>query len=149
MGLTNEHGCLACPFWGNTDIQPQRLQITPRCRPDSAVICRHCDAVGPWANTPELAVKIWNEGFTLRRPASYRAKQKIANFRYPPCTDALRSNQCTGRRVAPTCFSRSARKCSTMIWSRPLGYGTLRSGVLLDHPRLLSGFPFAGAPCSG
>ena len=80
---TNEHGCLACPFCGNTDIQPQRLQITPRCRPDSAVICRHCDAVGPWANTPEIAVKIWNEGFTLRRPASYRAKQKLARSRPP------------------------------------------------------------------
>jgi hypothetical protein len=77
---TNEHGCLACPFCGNTDIQPQRVQITPRCRPDSAVICRHCDAVGPWANTPQLAVKIWNEGFTLRRPASYRAKQKLARI---------------------------------------------------------------------
>jgi len=81
---TNEHGCLACPFCGNTDIQPQRLQITPQGRPDSAVICRHCDAVGPWAFTPELAVKIWNEGFTLRRPASYRDKRKLAQSGPPP-----------------------------------------------------------------
>src|ERR1700680_4364694 len=34
-------------------------------------------------NTPEIAVKIWNEGFTLRRPASYRAKQKLARSRPP------------------------------------------------------------------
>ena len=78
---TNEYGCLACPFCGNTDIQPQSLQITSRCKPDSAVICRHCDAVGPWAYTPKLAVQIWNQGFTLRRPASYRAKQKLARSR--------------------------------------------------------------------
>ena len=79
----NEHGCLACPFCGNTDIHPQSLQITPRGKPDSAVVCRHCDAVGPWAFTPELAVKIWNEGFTLRRPASYPARQKLAQSRRP------------------------------------------------------------------
>jgi hypothetical protein len=33
--------------------------------------------------------------------------------------------------------------------SRRFGNGTLRSGVLLHHPRLLSGLPFAGSLCSG
>jgi hypothetical protein len=33
--------------------------------------------------------------------------------------------------------------------SRRFGNGTLRSGVLLHHPRLISGLPFAGSLCSG
>jgi hypothetical protein len=78
---TNEHECLACPFCGCTDIRPQKLQVMPRCRHDFAVICHHCDAVGPWAFTPELAVKIWNEGFTLRRSESYRVTRKIGRSR--------------------------------------------------------------------
>jgi hypothetical protein len=44
---------------------------------------------------------------------------------------------------------RLAKESAQRDWSRRFGNGTLRSGVLLHHPRLLSGFPFAGSPCSG
>ena len=33
--------------------------------------------------------------------------------------------------------------------SQRFGNGTLRSGVPLHHPRLVSGLPFAGSRCSG
>jgi ATP-dependent DNA ligase len=46
-------------------------------------------------------------------------------------------------------FSGWQKKVLNEIWSRRFGNGTLRSGVLLHHPRLLSGLPFAGSLCSG
>jgi hypothetical protein len=46
-------------------------------------------------------------------------------------------------------FSGWQKKVLNEIWSRRFGNGTLRSGVLLHHSRLLSGLPFAGSLCSG
>jgi hypothetical protein len=51
------------------------------------------------------------EDFGSRRLSPLQKTFESANFRYPPCTDALRSNQCTGRRVALTRCCRSARNC--------------------------------------
>jgi len=42
-------------------------------------------------------------------------------------------------------FSGWQKKVLNEIWSRRFGNGTLRSGVLRHHPRLLSGLPFAGS----
>ena len=56
---TNQHGCLTCPFCkGFEAVQVQQVQVTPRAKPDFAVVYPHCDARGPWAYNKDMAVRL-------------------------------------------------------------------------------------------
>jgi hypothetical protein len=67
---TNQQGCLNCPFCAGFEaVQVQQVQVTPRAKPDFAVVCPHCDARGPWAYNKDMAVRFWNDGYPAARAA--------------------------------------------------------------------------------
>jgi Lar family restriction alleviation protein len=68
----NKHRAKSCPFCGATDVHAKPIQVMPELKPDFAVRCSNCDAVGPWGFTAKLAVGLWNDGFKSSRPAADR-----------------------------------------------------------------------------
>jgi hypothetical protein len=69
---TNKHRVELCPFCGAAGAVAAAVQITANTKPDFAVRCPGCDAQGPWAVSPQLAVSLWNFGFQATRPAEGR-----------------------------------------------------------------------------
>jgi hypothetical protein len=65
----NKHRVENCPFCGSGDVHAKPIQVMPELKPDFAVRCSNCDAIGPWAITAKLAVGLWNDGFDNARPA--------------------------------------------------------------------------------
>ena len=55
-----------CPYCGQThNLEIIKVQIVSGSKPDYAVKCEGCDAVGPWAISPKLAQRCWNYRYDL------------------------------------------------------------------------------------
>jgi hypothetical protein len=65
-----------CPYCGQTHhLEIIKVQIVSGAKPDYAVKCEGCDAVGPWAISPRLAERCWNYRYDLS--ASLQATENL------------------------------------------------------------------------